>query len=122
MDERVEDGKKIRFDCTVTEADIHDPSDGELLWDVVRVLTRLMSSAREEFGLAFSDRTRRAKRRALGVWNAKSDKVRRRQCVDLLAATEDTASQFRETADLADEDVRDLIEEARRQARRKITV
>ena len=98
MDERVEDGKRVRFDCTVTETDIHDPSDGELLWDVVRVLTRLMSSAREEFGLAFSDRTRRAKRRALGVWNAKNDKVRRRRYVDLLAATEDTISQARRIA------------------------
>ena len=98
IEQRVEDGKKVRFDCTVTETDIHDPSDGALLWDVVRVLTRLMAHAREEFGLAFSDRTRRAKRRANGVRNAKNAKVRRRQYVDLLAATEDTLSQARRIA------------------------
>lgn len=93
MDARVENGKVVRFDCTVTETDIHDPSDEALLWDVVRVLVRLMSSAREEFGLVFSDRSRRARRRANGVRNAKNPKVRRRQYVDLMAATEDTVSQ-----------------------------
>ncbi len=98
MDQRVEDGKKVRFDCTVTETDIHVPTDGALLWDVARVLARLMSSARDEFGLVFSDRTRRAKRRANGVRNARNFKTSRQQYVDLLAATEDTLSQARRIA------------------------
>ena len=98
MNDRVEDGKKVRFDCTVTETNIHEPSDEALLWDVVRVLTRLMSSAKEEFGLRFSDRTRRAKRRTNGVRNAKNAKVRKWQYKDLIAATEDTASQARRVA------------------------
>jgi hypothetical protein len=29
-------------DCTVVESNIHPPSDSELLYDCVRVLTRLM--------------------------------------------------------------------------------
>jgi len=97
MEHRVEDGKKVRFDCTVTETNIHEPTDNALLWDVVRVLTRLMGRAREEFGdsIRFTDHLRRAKRRNNGVRNGKNDKVRKRQYRDLLAVTEDTLSDAR---------------------------
>ena len=37
----VEDGSKLRVDTTVVETDVHHPTDNTLLWDVVRVLTRL---------------------------------------------------------------------------------
>jgi IS5 family transposase len=38
----LEDGKKLRTDTTVVEADIHHPTDSTLLWDTVRVLSRLV--------------------------------------------------------------------------------
>lgn len=38
----LEDGKKLRVDTTVVETDIHHPTDSTLLWDVVRVITRLV--------------------------------------------------------------------------------
>jgi IS5 family transposase len=38
----LEDGSKLRVDATVVETDIHHPTDNTLLWDVVRVLTRLL--------------------------------------------------------------------------------
>ena len=38
----LEDGSKLRVDTTVVETDIHHPTDNTLLWDVVRVLTRLL--------------------------------------------------------------------------------
>jgi IS5 family transposase len=38
----LEDGAKLRVDTTVVETDIHHPTDNTLLWDVVRVLTRLL--------------------------------------------------------------------------------
>ena len=38
----LEDGKKLRADTTVVEADIHHPTDSTLLWDTVRVLSRLV--------------------------------------------------------------------------------
>ena len=38
----LEDGRKLRVDTTVVETDIHHPTDNTLLWDVVRVLTRLL--------------------------------------------------------------------------------
>jgi IS5 family transposase len=38
----LEDGTKLRVDTTVVETDIHHPTDNTLLWDVVRVITRLV--------------------------------------------------------------------------------
>ena len=68
-DAGIEKGRKVRVDCTVVESNIHPPTDSELLYDCVRVLTRLMCGARELLGtvVVFGNRTRRAKRRRLGV-------------------------------------------------------
>jgi IS5 family transposase len=38
----LENGKKLRTDTTVVETDIHHPTDSTLLWDSVRVLSRLV--------------------------------------------------------------------------------
>src|SRR5208282_2068181 len=43
----LEDGSKLRVDTTVVETDIHHPTDSTLLWDVVRVLTRLVKRLAE---------------------------------------------------------------------------
>lgn len=43
----LEDGKKLRVDTTVVESNIHWPTDGTLLWDTVRVLTRLIGRVRQ---------------------------------------------------------------------------
>jgi IS5 family transposase len=53
-----EDGTKLRVDCTVVEANIHEPTDSSLLWDSVRVLTRLHCRAREYVAVAFTDHPR----------------------------------------------------------------
>ena len=73
-------------------SNIHPPTDSELLYDCVRVLTRLMCGARELLGtvVVFGNRTRRAKRRRLGVLNAKDKQQRRRVYRDLLKVTEET--------------------------------
>ncbi len=65
-DAGIEKGRKVRVDCTVVESNIHPPTDSELLYDCVRVLTRVMCRARELLGtvVVFGNRTRRAKRRA----------------------------------------------------------
>jgi transposase, IS5 family len=66
VDRGLEDGKKLRVDTTVVETDIHHPTDSTLLWDVVRVITRLMSRLAELLpnGIdGFSDRRRSARRR-----------------------------------------------------------
>ena len=64
---KVETGRKVRTDCTVVETNIHEPRDSELLWDCVRVITRLLVRTRTLLGadtLKFGNRTRRAKRRS----------------------------------------------------------
>lgn len=38
----LEDGGKLRVDTTVVQTDIHHPTDSSLLWDVVRVVARLV--------------------------------------------------------------------------------
>jgi len=47
--ETIERERKIRVDCTVVESNIHAPYDSELLVDSTRVLTRLMTEAKNEF-------------------------------------------------------------------------
>lgn len=71
QEEDIERGRMTRTDCTVVETNIHHPTDSSLLWDSVRVLTRLTHDARELVSTPLVDHTRRAKRRALGILNAR---------------------------------------------------
>lgn len=86
---KVETGRMVRTDCTVVESNIHEPTDSELLWDCVRVLTRLLKQAREILGskVEFGDRTRRAKRRRKEIANAKNAEQRLQPYRDLLRVT-----------------------------------
>jgi IS5 family transposase len=63
----LEDGAKLRVDTTVVQTDIHHPTDNTLLWDVVRVVTRLVRRLAKVLELrrikGFCDRTRAARRR-----------------------------------------------------------
>jgi transposase, IS5 family len=88
---KVEDGKRVRGDATVTETNIHRPTDSSLLFDGVRVLTRLLGRAREHVGaFGWSDHTKRAKRRSLEVLNARNAEVRTAAYTDLLIVTRKT--------------------------------
>jgi IS5 family transposase len=86
----IDSGDKIRTDCTVVESNIHSPTDSSLLWDCVRVLVRLMSDAHESFGISFNDHSVRAKRRTMGILNAKSNEQRFPLYRALLKVTEKT--------------------------------
>jgi IS5 family transposase len=97
--QKIETGRKTRTDCTVVETHIHEPSDSSLLWDCVRVLCRLMTQAKEEFGIAFRSRRRRAKRRAMGILNAKSKEQRAALYRDLLKVTQETMVQARQVVE-----------------------
>jgi IS5 family transposase len=62
----LEDGKKLRVDTTVVETNIHYPTDGTLLWDSVRTITRLVEDLRDKLPnrvKGFTNRTRSARRR-----------------------------------------------------------
>jgi len=95
--EGIEKGQKIRFDCTGVESNIHVPSDSSLLWDCVRVLTRILYKAKELVNITFCDHSRRAKRRYIGIRNARSEK-RKKLYRDLLKVTKMTIL-FAEKAD-----------------------
>ena len=86
----VEKGRKVRVDCTAVDTPIHDPTDNSLLADAVRVLARLLASARQYCDFKFHNRTRRAKRRSLAVQNAKKAPERKRAYRQLLVAARET--------------------------------
>jgi IS5 family transposase len=90
----IEKGRKVRIDSTVVEANIHSPSDSSLLWDCVRVLTRLMDQIKAEGveQLVFANRTRRAKRRALEIQRAKTKRGRRKLYRDLLLVVDEVTA------------------------------
>jgi IS5 family transposase len=64
---KIMDASKMRVDTTVVQTDIHFPTDATLLWDVVRVLNRLVKQLGRSFGkeliATFRNRTRSARRR-----------------------------------------------------------
>jgi IS5 family transposase len=67
VDLGLEDGSKLRVDTAVVETDIHHPTDNTLLWDVVRVITRLVgqlaNAMKRRRIKGFCNRTRAARRR-----------------------------------------------------------
>jgi IS5 family transposase len=102
-EENIEKGRQVRVDCTCVETNIHEPTDSTLLWDGVRVLTRLIERGRDDFGLklsGFQNHTRRAKRRMLGVMNAKNKKQRKKVYTDLLKVTSKVLGYARQTIEV----------------------
>src|SRR5205807_5107975 len=66
VDLGLEDGNQLRVDTTVVQTDIHHPTDNTLLWDVVRVVTRLvgrLKKAVQKRIRGFHNRKRVARRR-----------------------------------------------------------
>ncbi len=88
--QKIEKGRKVRVDCTVVDSNIHHPSDSSLLFDCVRVLARVMEQGRHQVTSLFTNHTMRAKRRSLGILNAKNKKARKPLYRDLLKVTSDT--------------------------------
>ena len=86
----MEKGRKVRVDCTVVESSIHHPTDSSLLWDCVRVLNRWNQRAKPICAVAVSNHCCRAKRRALGILNARNNDKRDKLYKDLLKVTQQT--------------------------------
>ncbi len=97
---RLEDANKLRVDTTVVETDIHFPTDCTLLWDTVRVITRLVHRLQERVCLhsPFPDRTRRARRRSHEISRMTRRERSRQQKAkykDLLRITQDVIEKAR---------------------------
>lgn len=72
----VEDGSTVIVDSTAVQSDIHHPTDNSLLFDGVRVLSRLLRRTQKFAAVPFSDHTKRAKRRSLAISNGRNMTVR----------------------------------------------
>jgi len=104
--DKLESGAMVRIDSTVTAALMHEPSDSALLWDAVRVMTRLLRQAAALPGapvLQWRDRRRLAKKRARAIEYSRGHDKRRRLYHELIAATRATQAAVQQAAErLAD--------------------
>jgi IS5 family transposase len=98
----LENGKKLRVDTTVVETDIHYPTDSTLLWDTVRVVTRLIGDLDEllpQGVQGFTNRSRSARRRMQEIMRM-APKERHRRLVSkyrkLIHTTEQVIGNARE--------------------------
>jgi IS5 family transposase len=76
---KVVEGRRMRVDTTVTETNIHYPTDSSLLGDGVRVLIRTMKKIAKiagDVGTKLRDRSRAAKLRTLDVARAARSKAK----------------------------------------------
>jgi transposase, IS5 family len=102
VDLGLEDGNQLRVDTTVVETDIHHPTDNTLLWDTVRVITRLVDRLGETVGQAvkgFRNHTRAARRRMqqLQRMTAKQRQQQQtRKYRQLIGITEEVVSEARD--------------------------
>jgi IS5 family transposase len=134
---KLEDGKLVRIDSTVTAAAIHPPSDSSLLHDAVRVTVRLSKAARRigaRLPRHTRDHRRAAKARLRVIEYTRSREKRRAAYRDLVKITraslrylEEAASALAGLATAAAErwraeaaDMRPLIERAIEQTERRV--
>jgi len=65
---RVESGKMMRIDSTVTDSPIHEPTDSTLLWDAMRVMVKLLRWAEKMHGtVQWHNHSRVAKKRTVAI-------------------------------------------------------
>ena len=90
--EKIETGKVVRLDSTVTAALMHEPSDSSLLWDGVRVVARLLKEADALIGgrLVWRDHRRAAKKRAGAIKYARGRPNRVQHYRELIRLTRAT--------------------------------
>ncbi len=89
--QKIETGKVVRFDSTVTAALMHEPSDSSLLWDAVRVLARLLRAAEDLVkSIQWRDHRRAAKKRARTIEYARDRLTRIRNYRELIRLARST--------------------------------
>ena len=80
----LEKGRKVRIDATPVACFIRHPTDNQLLYDAVRVLTRLLAVLSAKADFAWTDHTRRAKKRHMKILNSRRQALRLAPYRDLL--------------------------------------
>src|SRR5271166_2054089 len=105
VDLGLEDGNRLRVDTTVVQTDIHHPTDNTLLWDVVRVVTRLvgrLKKAVQKRIRGFHNRKRVARRRMQEIQRMKSTERHERQTKkyrELIRVTEEVVTGARKVVE-----------------------
>src|SRR5438477_1833128 len=100
--DKVEAGAMVRIDSTVTAALMHEPSDSALLWDAVRVMTRLLRQAAALPGapaMRAPDHRRMAKRCATEIQYSRRKDNRHRLYRKLIAAVHAARAALQRGAD-----------------------
>src|SRR5271157_664914 len=95
--EKLESGGTVRIDSTVSAALMHQPSDSTLLWDAVRVMTRLLRRAGRLPGapeVRWRDRRRLAKKRARAIDYSRGKAKKRALYHELIAAAQATRAEL----------------------------
>jgi transposase, IS5 family len=99
--DKLESGAVVRIDSTVSAALMHAPSDSALLWDAVRVMTRLLRRGTGLPGAAaprWRDHRRLAKKRARAIEYSRGRDQKRQLYRDLIAATAATLAALQQAA------------------------
>src|SRR5271166_5447861 len=99
--EKLESGATVRIDSTGSAALMHQPSDSTLLWDAVRVMTRLLRRAAALPGaptIRWRDRRRLAKKRARAIDYSRGKDKKRLLYRELIAATQATRAELQAAA------------------------
>ena len=100
--EKLESGGTVRIDSTVSAALMHQPSDSTLLWDAVRVMTRLLRRAGrlpEAPAMRWRDRRRLAKKRARAIDYSRGKAKKRVLYRELIAAVQATRAELQTVAE-----------------------
>jgi IS5 family transposase len=99
---KLESGATVRIDSTVSAALMHSPSDSTLLWDAVRVMTRLLRRAEALPGapaVQWRDRRRVAKKRARAIDYSRGKAKKRTLYRELIAAAQATRAELQAAAE-----------------------
>ena len=97
--ERIEPGRKVRLDSTVTASDIHEPTDSRLLCDGVRVMVRLLKEAVKLPGaprVKWHNHGRVARKRGRAIFYSRGMKRKRPLYKDLVSVTRATLGYVHE--------------------------
>ena len=108
MKKKIENGKSLRTDTSAVESNITYPIDARLLWDSVRVLTRLMVLSLELFSgvdFGFHNRTGKSKKLCFSITMLKgknAEKKRRKLYRRLIGTTNEVFEMALRCLDLLD--------------------
>lgn len=92
--EKIEAGRVVRFDSTVTAALMHEPSDSSFLWDAVRVTACLLETSDTLVsGLEWRNHRRTAKKRARFIEYARDRRKQVQHYRELIKLTQARRSQ-----------------------------